>query len=366
VSPDPARSLRRRPKDYGPTLQTRLEETKVFATALAQLRFALSVGSGRPFSAWSLDRLIDSVIDTKREFGTLGDEGAAILGGPTLDDETRRKLQLRRFRTQAARGAREPAYYGRLFSELDLDPSRLGIEDVARVPPTPKEALRGNPDAFVRGTATPCLRTTTTGTTGKPTSVCFSAYEMRTYVALNAISFLIAGGIDEGDIVQINASSRATLGNICFAGACARVGALVYSIGLIEPARTLEFLTEVRHILGKKSRVSYINTYPPYLGELVEEVLRSGYCSTDFGLERIGVGGKLVSEGLKTRAGRLFGAVGFDEDYGMTETWPLAGQPRSEGHLHYEPTVALVKASWCCLGGGWWSERCHGSTSKGE
>lgn len=315
----------------------------MLGTALAQLRFALSMGFGRPFSAWSLDRLIDSVIDTKREFGTVTDEGSTLFGGPILDDEARRELQLRRFRTQAARAAQETAYYEHLFSKLDVDPHKLRLEDIARIPPTSKEALREAPDAFVRRTATPCFRTTTTGTTGKPTSVSFSAYEMRTYIALNAIALLFAGHIDESDIVQISTSSRATLGNACMAGACARVGALVYPIGLIEPAHTLAFLTERRHTPGKKSRVSYMNTYASYLGELVEEGLKRGYRSPDFGLERIGVGGELVSEGLKERAWRLFGAVEFDEGYGMTETWPLAGQRCSKGHLHYEPTSAMVE-----------------------
>lgn len=338
----------KRPKDDELTLRAlpTEEENEVFATSVAQLRFALSMGLGRPFSAWSLERLIDSIIDTKREFGTVGDEGnegSTLFGGPVLDDEARRELQLRRFRTQAARAARETPYYERLFSKLDVDPLQLGFEDVARVPPTSKEALGEDPDAFVRRTATPCFRTTTTGTTGKPTSVCFSAYEMRTYIALNAIALLFAGYIDEGDIVQISASSRATLGNSCFAGACARVGALVYPIGLIEPTHTLAFLSEKRSTPGKKPRVSYMNTYPSYLGELVEEGLRRGYRPSDFGLERVGVGGELVSEGLKARARRLFGAVEFDEGYGMTETWPLAGQPCSEGHLHYEPTSAMVE-----------------------
>jgi phenylacetate-CoA ligase len=167
---------------------------------------------------------------------------------------------------------------------------------------------------------------------------------MRTYVALNAISFLLAGGIGEGDIVQVNASSRATLGNVCFAGACAHIGVLVYPLGLIEPARTLELLTEKRHVPGKKSRVSYMTTYASYLGELAECGIERGYGPHDFGLERISVGGELVSEGLKRRARRLFGDdVRFDEDYGITELWPFGGQGCSEGHLHFEPTAGILE-----------------------
>jgi phenylacetate-CoA ligase len=113
--------------------------------------------------------------------------------------------------------------------------------------------------------------------------------------------------------------------------------------GLIDPAHTLAYLTQEHHIPGKKSQISYMNTYASYLGELEEEGLQRGYRPPDFGLERISIGGELVSEGLKGRARRLFGAVEFDEDSGMTETWQLGGQRCSEGHIHFEPTMGMLE-----------------------
>lgn len=304
----------------------------------------MSVGFGRPFSPWSLDRLVEAIRETEREFGAVDAEGIELLSGPALDEETRREAQLRRFRTQAKRAARQTAYYEHLFERIGLDPARLGFEDIATIPPTSKEALREDPGAFVVRASSVRFCTTTTGTTGKPTSVCFSDHEMRTYIALNAISLLLGGGIGPCDVVQINTSSRATLGNACFAGACAKIGAMVRPVGLIEPPRTIALLTEKLRIPGKKPQVSYMNTYPSYLGELVEQGLRLGYAPSDFGVERIGVGGELVSEGLKVRARQLFGDdVDYDEGYGMTETWPLAAQSCSEGHLHFEPLAALVE-----------------------
>jgi phenylacetate-CoA ligase len=316
----------------------------VFKTALAQLWIAASVGLGRPFAQWSLEHLIDATKETRREFGTIeAEEGASHLGGPVFDEETRREMHLRRFRTQAARAAQETDYYGRLFEMLDLEPDRLRFEDITRLPLTKKVALREYPDAFVRRTVTPCFRTTTTGTTGNPTSIHFSAYEMRTYIALTAIGLLATNRIDESDVVQISTSSRATLGNTCFAAACARIGALVHLAGLVEPLRTLALLAEEQRIPGKKPKVSYLTTYASYLGELVECGLQHGYGPADFGLERIAAGGELVSEALKERARRLFGAVEFDEDYAMTETWPFQGQSCSQGHLHFEPTSGMLE-----------------------
>jgi phenylacetate-CoA ligase len=298
---------------------------------------------GLPFSARSLDRLVDALLATQHEFGMIGSEGAELLGGLTLDEETGRAVQLRRFRTQAVRSARETPFYGRLFAQLGLDPARLRYEDIARIPLTPKEALRDDPDAFVRRTVQPCFRSTTTGTTGKPTSVCFSQYELHTFVALEAMHLVLHRQIAPDDIVLISASSRATLGNTCFAGACARIGAQVSLGGLVEPEHTLALLAEPRRLAGKKSRVSAVSIYPSYLGELLTSGLRMGYRPTDFGLERIFTGGEIVTEGLKARCRALFGEVQFTEGYGMTEPWPFGGTLCAEGHLHFDPAHGLLE-----------------------
>jgi phenylacetate-coenzyme A ligase PaaK-like adenylate-forming protein len=322
----------------------------MFEIAYAQLRFAASVVFGIPFDPRSLDRLIDGLLATQREFGPIGGEATELLGGPALDDETRREVQLRRFRTQARRAAQETAYYRALFERLGLEPARLSYEDISRIPVTSKEAVRDNPDAFVRQSSRPVFRTTTTGTTGRPTSICFSAQEMQTYIALNAIGLLARQAVGPADIVQINTSSRASLGNTCFAGACARLGALVCPVGLVEPDHTLALLAAKHHLPGKKSQTSVLSIYPSYLGELVECGLRLGYRPGDFGLERIGVGGEIVSAGLKARCRELFGPVEFMEGYGMTEPWPFGGTVCSEGHLHFEIAHGLLElldpASW--------------------
>src|SRR5262245_16908961 len=91
-------------------------EITMFETIYAQLRFATSMLFGRPFDLHLLDRLIDSLLETQREFGLVGQEAGELLAGPTLDEETRREIQLRRFRTQAKRGAQETAYYQELFA----------------------------------------------------------------------------------------------------------------------------------------------------------------------------------------------------------------------------------------------------------
>jgi phenylacetate-CoA ligase len=313
-------------------------------TAFAQLRFAASMLFGIRFSQRSLDRIIDAMLATRHEFGSIGEEAGELTAGPALDEETRRDMQLRRFRKQAARAARETPYYGDLFKKVGLDPLRLTWEEVACVPLTPKGDIRDHPDSFICRSARPVFRTTTTGTTGRPTSVCFSAYEMSTYVALNAIGLLNEGTVTHEDIAIISSSSRATLGNLCTAGALARIGALVFNGGLVDPALTLALLSDRHKIPGKREQVSFMSTYPSYLGELVEAGLRFGYTPADFGLRRISVGGEIVTEGLKARARGLFGEhVEYESGYGMTEAWPFNGRLCEQDHLHFGPSQGLIE-----------------------
>jgi phenylacetate-coenzyme A ligase PaaK-like adenylate-forming protein len=315
----------------------------MFETAIAQLRLAASLVFGISFDLKGLDHLVDALRETRREFGPLCAVDPELVGGPSLTEGDRRAIQLRRFRQQARRAARETTYYAALFGRLGLDPARLTHDDIAHLPLTPKAAIRDDPDGFVRTPARVALRTTTTGTTGRPTSVAFSAYELQVSMALGAVQLLTDGRITDEDTVQINTSSRATLGNLCFAGACARVGALVSPVGLVDPEVALRLLTEPRRHTGKKPKVSILLTYPSYLGQLTESGLDRGYRPSDFGLERIAVGGEIVTPGLKARCQRLFGPVQFDEGYGMTEIWGMGGRRCPEGHLHFEPIRGLLE-----------------------
>jgi acyl-CoA synthetase (AMP-forming)/AMP-acid ligase II len=55
------------------------------------------------------------------------------------------------------------------------------------------------------------------------------------------------------------------------------------------------------------------------------------------------VGGEVVTEGLKQRCRRLFGPVTFVQGYAMTETIPFGGRACPGGHLHFEPSHALLE-----------------------
>jgi phenylacetate-CoA ligase len=315
----------------------------MFETAVAQLRFGASMAFGVPFHLRSLERLLEAMRATQEEFGAIGADADELLGGPRHDEETRRAVQLHRFRKQALRAAAETSYYRGLFESADVDAKRMTFEDIGRFPVTPKEHLRDDPHAFVRAGARPFLRATTTGTTGWPTTVFFSEREFRTIVAFAAMSFMSQRLIEPDDVVQISISSRAVIGVVGVSGACAQIGAPVHIAGAVSLPHTLALLTERKHLPGKRPRVSILTTYPSMLGELVEYGLSQGLGPGDFGLRRILLGGEVTTEGLRRRCQELFGPVELRENYGMTELVPFGGTLCPEGHLHFEPSMGLIE-----------------------
>jgi phenylacetate-coenzyme A ligase PaaK-like adenylate-forming protein len=314
----------------------------MLATALAQLRLAAAMLTGRAVPGWVLASLIDAAIATRREFGALGADAAEAVAGPALDAAAQREVQLRRFRSQARRAAATP-YYRSRFPDLGLDPGQLTWEQIAALPLTPKDALRDDPDAFVHPRARPVLQATTHGTTGEPTRIAFSAAELRLMAGFAGLGFVLQGQIGPEDVVQINTASGALLGNWNLAAGASQIGALVQPVGLIAPERTLALLARPLAIPGKKARVSFLSTYPSYLGALVETGLARGYGPADFGLERIAVGGEIVTAGLKARARALFGEVAYSEGWAMSETFPFGAQRCADGHLHSEPSHGLLE-----------------------
>lgn len=315
----------------------------MFETALAQLRLTASLLFAVPFSPKSLERLVQGMCQTRDEFGPLSRRANELVTGPALDEGTRRDIQLRRFRKQAARAANETRYYSELFARLGVDPARLTHESIVELPLTSKEAVRDDGDAFVRRSAQPVYRMLTTGTTGKPTTIWFSEREMRAFYALSAMGYLLRDVVDACDVVQLSTSSRAMLGNTCFMEGCVRLGAAVYQTGLLGPQEILARLAEQRRLPGKKPQASVLFTYPSFLGLLVSSARAHGYRPADFALEKIAVGGEIVTAGLKARAEELFGPIKFIEGYGITESWPQSGDVCSQGHLHFEPSQGLME-----------------------
>jgi phenylacetate-CoA ligase len=311
-------------------------------TALTQLRYGLSLAFGKRIRVGDLHRLVQDILATQSEFGPLDREQVDLLRGGGLSPESRRLVNERRLRSMARMAYDGTPYYQELFDRIGLIPDDVSLDRLTELPITPKEDLRAMPESFVNRRARPTFLALTTGTTGHPTAVWFSKYEIDVGIALGAIASLITMGYGPDDVLQVNVSSRASIAVLITIEGCQLIGTACCPVGQIEPEESLSRLAAPVHLPGKKPQVSVLTVYPSYLGALVEAGEHLGYGPDDFGLERIVCGGEVLSQGLATRAEELFGAP-VVEGYLMTEIFPMGGLTCSKGHIHLTPEQGLAE-----------------------
>lgn len=307
----------------------------MFGTALSQLRYGAAILRNRPIRPYDLERIARDLVATIAEFGEPGAD-SALLPGPAgaVDPAVRRTVTERSLRATARAAARHTAYYRRTFDRLGLDPGTLTPETWARVPVTPKAALRGLPAAFVSAVSAPALMALTTGTSGSPTTVWYSRAEVEIAVAMSTVSAVLGLGLRPHHTLAYAGCSRATLPLLNVEESVTRIGASFVQLGTVEPAVVLDRLAAPLGLRGKAPQITHLTLSASYLAALVEEAERGDWRPSDFGLGYIGVGGEPLSEPLRERAAAALGAD-TSTSYMMTETVPSGGTPCTEGHLHH-------------------------------
>ncbi|MFB6940419.1 phenylacetate--CoA ligase family protein [Streptomyces sp. NPDC056237] len=307
----------------------------MFGTALSQLRYGLAILRNRRIRPQDLERIARDLVTTLAEFGEPGADSALLPGqAGAIDPAVRRTVTERSLRATARAAARHTPYYRRAFDRLGLDPVTLTPETWDQVPVTSKSALRGLPAAFVSAASVPALMALTTGTSGTPTTVWYSRAEVETAVAMSTVSAVLGLGLRPRHTMAYAGCSRATLPLLNVEESVTRIGASFVQIGTVDPAVALDRLAAPLGLRGKAPQITHLTISASYLSALVEEVERSGWRPSDFGLEFIGVGGEVLSEPLKERAAAAMGAR-ISTTYMMTETLPSGGTSCTEGHLHH-------------------------------
>ncbi|MEV0316960.1 AMP-binding protein [Streptomyces sp. NPDC050658] len=316
----------------------------MFVSTIAAARFGMSMTTGRPFRRRSLDRLLDGMRAAQEEFGGITDgDGDDLLGGAALDAGTRQLVQGRRLRTQAVRAAQDTDFYAEVFGRLGIDPAGIGHDSVASIPVTSKQALRDAPSSFISRSAQAVHCCSTTGTTGRATTIWLSDDELHLISTLATLAQFQSRTFRPDDQILIGVSPRNRIAVHATAFAAATVGAAVRVGGMTGPEQMLATLAEHHPVPGHKSRISVLTAHPSYLALLVQTARRLGYGPADFGLERVLVGGEILTRGLRRRAQEVFGELEFDENYALTELAPFGGGRCEQGHLHYEPATCLVE-----------------------
>jgi phenylacetate-coenzyme A ligase PaaK-like adenylate-forming protein len=318
----------------------------VLSSSIAQVRYAIATARGRPIPDWVLRSLVGASVATAAQRGLSARSTDALLGEhdpELLRDQTQRRFarQVRyaKTRTRAYRDLPDVFTCVRSFS----GESGSGLPDFAALPVTTKQDYRADPDGYLASGIAVAATFYSSGTTGMPTPVKFSAAELKAMWALSAIGGAMHGHITPGDRVMIATSARAVLGNSSAAMAAAMVGAEAALAGQQPPPTMLRLLG---HTAASSAVAPFgvLCTYPSYLGSLVTEASRLGLGPTDFALQRIITGGEVVTDALLRRARTVFGQhAQFVQIYGMTETLPAGGSVCEVAHLHFEASRAIIE-----------------------
>jgi phenylacetate-coenzyme A ligase PaaK-like adenylate-forming protein len=300
----------------------------MFETGIRQFRLALGMVQGRRLDPRNVARLVDDVLATLAEFGEPGADAAELIDGPMANPEARLEIANRSLRRTARRLAAQSPFYARRFTSAHADPAKLDIAGMRTIPATVKADLTERPGDF-RCTDVPAyLATRTTGTTGRPTEVWLSRYEMELWPALGALASVLRGELRPGDVMQVNLSSRSTAAMHLAAAGCRLAGAGCRPLGIVPPDAALDSLAE--------GSATVLLTVPSYLAELVTAARRRGMGTDDFRLRRLVVGGEVLSASLARAAARTFGVMMVEDPYSMTEVAPVSGRTCSQAHQHFD------------------------------
>jgi phenylacetate-CoA ligase len=307
----------------------------MFETGVRQFRLALGMVQRRRLDPRNVERLIDDVLDTIAEFGAAGADAAELVEGPAANPADRLEITNNSLRKTAVRLAAQSPFYARHLSSAQIDPAKLDVAGLRAIPVTVKADLTERPGDFRCSDVPAYLATRTTGTTGRPTEIWLSRYEMELWPALGALASLLRGELRPGDVQQVNLSSRSTVAVHVAVNACRLVGAACCPLGIVAPEAALDSLAE--------SGATILLTNPSYLAELVTACRRAGMGAGDFRLRRVVVGGEVLSASLARAAARTFGVPLVEDPYSGTEIVPIGARPCSQGHMHHDTNLGLTE-----------------------
>ncbi len=317
------------------------------SSMLAQMRYAAALARGHDVPDWALRSLVRAAVNT------LAHRGLRALSTDALLSEQDPDLFTDHVRSRFARQVRYAATRTRAYQNLPqafasarglAGDSDAVLPDFAALPVTTKADYLADPDGYLALDVPVAAAFHTSGSTGRPVAVRFSAAELKTTYAMSAIGNLVHDLITPGDRVLVATSARAALGNSSIAMSTAMVGAEASLAGQRPAGEMLSLLATTGRPSPDSAAFTVLSTYPSYLGLLVSEASRQGLGPDDFALRTVMTGGEIVTAALLDRARTVFGEhVRFVQSYGMTETAPAGGSLCEAGHLHFEPSKAIIE-----------------------
>ncbi len=257
---------------------------------------------------------------------------------PPTDIDELRDLQLARLKTTLQRAFDRVPRYRRLFEEAGVHPDDLkSIEDIARFPFTTKPDLRdGYPFGMFAEAPERIARIhVSSGTTGSPTMVGYTAADLDTWAGLMARSLAAVGG-RVGDLVHNAFGYGLFTGGLGWHGGAERLGATVLPVSGGATERQVQLIRDLRPTV--------LLATPSYMLVIADELARQGI--RDTGLRLAIFGAEPASESLRAEIEARLGVTAYDS-FGLSEVMgPGVAQetPESRGTLtlwedHFLPEI---------------------------
>jgi len=155
-------------------------------------------------------------------------------------------LQLRRLRSTLDNVYRNVPFYHQKMKEAGLHPQDItSLDDLKKLPVTKKAALRDNyPFGLFAVPKEDVVRVhASSGTTGKPTVIGYTAKDIETWADMMARAFVMAG-VTKGDIFQNAANYGFFTGGLGIHFGIERMGAMAVPSGVGNTERQLEIMRD--------------------------------------------------------------------------------------------------------------------------
>ncbi|MFA5449608.1 MAG: phenylacetate--CoA ligase [Clostridia bacterium] len=230
----------------------------------------------------------------------------------TMPRSQMEKLQLERMKKIVKYAYENVPFYKKKFDDAGFDPDSLQtLADVSRIPFTVKSDLRDTyPYGMVAVNKDNMRRIhASSGTSGKPTVVCYTQNDMRVWEDCCA-RVTAAAGVNSTDIIQISFGYGLFTGALGMHQAAEKIGACVIPASSGNTERQIMLLKD----LGATVLVS-TPSYALYIGEMIEKL---GYDIKDFKL-RIGLfGSEASSDEMHREIAKKLNLFSTD-NYGLSE-----------------------------------------------
>ncbi len=250
----------------------------------------------------------------------------SIEGAPR---EAMEALQARRLRDMVSRVHHLVPFYRERFREAGVSPADIvSVSDLARLPFTTKQDLRDHyPFGLFAAPLSQVVRIhSSSGTTGKPTVVGYTAHDLDVWKEVMARTFRMAG-VGPGDVVHNAYGYGLFTGGLGFHYGAEAVGAAIIPSG--------GGFTKRQLLLMKDFGATVLCCTPSFALHLSEVAREEGYSiREDFRIRAGFFGAEPASEGLRAAVRDAWG-IEYHETYGLSEIiGPGVAASCPHGRLH--------------------------------